>query len=401
MRGDFTALTSSPTGFRTGYPSRTIALSRDERYLINGSDSSYLQVYDLLGKEKKTQVIQGVTGAVNDIEFLKEGDSFIITTADRKLLIGSLAQLSLRTLLQTAHEIKSMSLHPNGKIVAGATWTGQVILINLSDLSSTTISDERDTRVLSVKFSPDGNTLAYGVDDIVNKRGLVKLYDLSTKETRQFSGHRAAVTDVEFSPDGKLLASAGSDKRLLLWLLESPEELPITMANNTGFNPRLLSPTRFHNSVHNAAAGYWTIATGCRAPYTALTAWQHTFAAGLLEALTQAACGATPVLYVAYDIQARGPLASMASSTGLLGAALVLAPEPSGARHMTLHWTLIEHPDAAHLQSSARNPALVAGNAMAACLPLFEALAHGASGTVRYALGPHCLLELQLAGGAG
>jgi hypothetical protein len=174
-----------------------------------------------------------------------------------------------------------------------------------------------------------------------------------------------------------------------------------TMCETLADNPRLLSPTRFHNSVHNAAAGYWTIATGCRAPYTALTAWQHTFAAGLLEALTQAACGATPVLYVAYDIQACGPLASMAPSVGLLGAALVLAPEPSGARHMTLHWTLVEHPDAAHGQSSARNPALVAGNAMAACLPLFEALAHGASGSVRYALGPHCLLELQLAGGAG
>ena len=65
------------------------------------------------------------------------------------------------------------------------------------------------------------------------------------------------------------------------------------------------------------------------------------------------------------------------------------------ARHPALQWGHTV------LCQSFRNPALVAGNAMAACLPLFEALAHGASGTVRYALGPHCLLELQLAGGAG
>src|SRR5512133_522249 len=51
-------------------------------------------------------------------------------------------------------------------------------------------------------------------------------------------------------------------------------------------NDRLISPTRFHNSVHNAASGYWSISTGCRAPYTALSAWQHTFAAGLLAAVT-------------------------------------------------------------------------------------------------------------------
>jgi hypothetical protein len=29
---------------------------------------------------------------------------------------------------------------------------------------------------------------------------------------------------------------------------------------------RQVSPTRFHNSVHNAAAGYWGIATGAMAP---------------------------------------------------------------------------------------------------------------------------------------
>ncbi|HPF25804.1 MAG TPA: beta-ketoacyl synthase chain length factor, partial [Steroidobacteraceae bacterium] len=45
--------------------------------------------------------------------------------------------------------------------------------------------------------------------------------------------------------------------------------------------PALVSPIKFHNSVHNAAAGYWTIGVGCEQPYTAVSAWQHTFAAGL------------------------------------------------------------------------------------------------------------------------
>jgi WD40 repeat protein len=49
------------------------------------------------------------------------------------------------------------------------------------------------------------------------------------------TGHKAGVNDIEFSPDGKLLASAGADKRLLLWFLDNPEDLPITMGNNNGF----------------------------------------------------------------------------------------------------------------------------------------------------------------------
>ncbi len=39
-----------------------------------------------------------------------------------------------------------------------------------------------------------------------------------------------------------------------------------------------VSPTQFHNSVHNAAAGYWAIATGSREPATTLGCHDATFA---------------------------------------------------------------------------------------------------------------------------
>jgi hypothetical protein len=129
-----------------------------------------------------------------------------------------------------------------------------------------------------------------------------------------------------------------------------------------------------------------------------VSAWEHTFAAGLLESLVQAASDETPVLYVAYDVQASGPLASMAPSAGLLGAALVLGPD-TGEGGITLRWRLEEHPRASAVQSPARHAALVEGNAMAACLPLFEVLASETPGTLRYAVGPQAVLELHLAAG--
>ena len=64
---------------------------------------------------------------------------------------------------------------------------------------------------------------------------------------------------------------------------------------------RLLSPTRFHNCVHNAAAGYWGIATGAMPAANALCAHDGSFSAGLLEALTQVVTERTGVLLVAYD----------------------------------------------------------------------------------------------------
>ena len=71
---------------------------------------------------------------------------------------------------------------------------------------------------------------------------------------------------------------------------------------------REVSPTRFHNSVHNAPSGYWAVATGSREPSTSLCAYDASFAAGLLEAAAQATVDDRPVTLVAYDLPYPEPL---------------------------------------------------------------------------------------------
>jgi hypothetical protein len=91
-------------------------------------------------------------------------------------------------------------------------------------------------------------------------------------------------------------------------------------------NERLISPTRFHNSVHNAAAGYWSIATGSRVASNAVCAFDASFAAGLLEAVTQLVVERTRVLLVAYDAQYPQPLFVKRPIPDAFGVAFVLAP---------------------------------------------------------------------------
>jgi hypothetical protein len=90
--------------------------------------------------------------------------------------------------------------------------------------------------------------------------------------------------------------------------------------------PEQLSPTKFHNSVHNAPAGYWAIATGCMASTTALSAGDSSFAAGLLEAALLAQSEGAPVLFAACDLPACGPLADVVSCRTPFAVALVLSP---------------------------------------------------------------------------
>jgi hypothetical protein len=146
------------------------------------------------------------------------------------------------------------------------------------------------------------------------------------------------------------------------------------MCSTLASAPTLISPTRFHNSVHNAAAGYWTIATGCREASTALTAFDASFGAGLLEAATQACADGRPVLLVAFDVEATGALASVTESSGLLACAFVVGPVESERSIAAFDWSLAGGPALAPALRSAAARSL-AGNAMAGALPFLEAIA--------------------------
>jgi len=94
-------------------------------------------------------------------------------------------------------------------------------------------------------------------------------------------------------------------------------------------DPRALSPTRFHNSVHNAPVGYWTLAVQCHAASNALSAWRGTIAAGLFEAAALAVADQVPVLFAAYDAAASGPLADLLGANDSFAYAFVLDPAPN------------------------------------------------------------------------
>jgi hypothetical protein len=100
--------------------------------------------------------------------------------------------------------------------------------------------------------------------------------------------------------------------------------------------PHELSPTKFHNSVLNAPAGYWTIAAGCTAASSAVTAHHRSFAAGLLEAAAYACAEGAPVLFASCDVASTGPLAEMTRTSLAFGMAMVLTPAPAAGARLQL-----------------------------------------------------------------
>ena len=136
-----------------------------------------------------------------------------------------------------------------------------------------------------------------------------------------------------------------------------------------------VSPQQFMNSVHNAPAGYWSIAGGNRAAITSLSAFDASFAAGLLEAAVQIRAGREQVLLVAYDAPAPMPIWPFRPLTAPFATALLLtASAPGGKPLATLDLSLESGIEEASLDQVDLEK-LRTGNPAARSLPLLQAFA--------------------------
>lgn len=117
------------------------------------------------------------------------------------------------------------------------------------------------------------------------------------------------------------------DKTLPAVFASSNGDFYITdhICNTLTMNPKHISPTQFHNSVHNAPAGYWAIAAKSPAASTSISTGDSTFSSGLLEAVTQVLCQQHDVLYVAYDYPATAPLDKFSDVSEVFATAFVLS----------------------------------------------------------------------------
>lgn len=177
---------------------------------------------------------------------------------------------------------------------------------------------------------------------------------------------------------GQAMTMSGQDAaRVACVFASSHGDQPITdyMCATLATAPTELSPIRFHNSVHNAAVGYWTIATGCHAPSSAIAAQRASFGAGLLEAASQVVGDQRPVLLVCSDFTGSGPLLPVTGCTQAFGCALVLAPIRSSHSLARLRLTLTTA-----LASSLLGEPLASwreSNPSGAALPVLALLAQG------------------------
>ena len=159
-----------------------------------------------------------------------------------------------------------------------------------------------------------------------------------------------------------------------------------------------LSPTKFHNSVHNAAAGYWTISTGCMKSANSIAAYQNTAGLALLEAMIQCQQHSEPVLVTLFDTAAHDAYRQIFACEHSFAVALLLVPAGSASSPIA-RLTLGDENTAAVVEPqlpSTQLAALYRDNPSAKVLGLLQQLATKQAGQASFALSPARVLNLEV-----
>jgi hypothetical protein len=158
---------------------------------------------------------------------------------------------------------------------------------------------------------------------------------------------------------------------------------------------REVSPTRFHNSVHNAAAGYWSIASGSRRNSVTVCGHDASFGLGLLEASALLHADERSVLLVVYDLPYPEPLLSARPVRQALAIAMVLSRDEDAPRLARWRLSLCPRPDAR--QTGGVWPEALDSNPAAAGLPLLAAVARRTPQSVHLGIGASQAMAVECA----
>lgn len=139
---------------------------------------------------------------------------------------------------------------------------------------------------------------------------------------------------------------------------------------------KIVSPTQFHNSVHNAPAGYWGIATQNKHPSTTISAFDYSFVMGLVDCVCQLQNEAQQVLLASYDMVPPEPISFSRNVVADFSASFLFSKQQNSKSLCKISVESTPNSNTPNTLSQAALESLRTGNAAARCLGLLSAIAN-------------------------
>lgn len=206
---------------------RTVVFSPNGSIIASGGDDNTIRLWNRSTGELMV-TLTGHTGRVEAVLFCPDGETLVSASRDHSIRVWSLKSNSeMRVLLGHDDSVKSIALAPDHRTLVSASHDQTVRLWDLTTYAGTSVVTETDG-VGSVAFSPDGTKLAYATvqlrQDSQFEPRIVLLDTRTWTPERTLLGHRKEVLSITFSPDGETLASGSADRTVRVWDARTGQE---------------------------------------------------------------------------------------------------------------------------------------------------------------------------------
>ena len=171
----------------------------------------------------------GHSAAVIGLEITSDGKRAVTTAIDETVRMWDLQSGQVvRRFAEPSALLFEAALSPDGRTVLAGSTDGTATLWDV-ETAAVIHRFVDDQPIMAVTFSPDGRKALIGTGYRLAQKvesGHIILWDVETgQEIRRFEGQPYVVTDVEFSPDGRLAVSSGAGALAILWDVETGQEI--------------------------------------------------------------------------------------------------------------------------------------------------------------------------------